>query len=1168
MPMLQRHHLRLLAAAAHAIALFLSIAQPSAAASAAPASAAPVPDFNRDIRPILSSKCWHCHGPDEKERKGPKGGLRLDTFEGATRDLGGHAAIVPGNPAASDLIKRITTSDPDDVMPPPKMKKKLTATEIDLFQRWIAGGAKFARHWAYEKPERPAFPTTKLKDWARSGLDHFILARLEREGLRPQAEADCYTLARRVALDLTGLPPTPAEVDAFVADKSSTAYEAFVDRQLNKPAFGEHWARMWLDLARYADSAGYADDPPRVIWAFRDYVINAFNRNLPFDQFTIEQLAGDLLDNPTDEQLKATAFHRNTMTNNEGGTNDEEWRNAAIVDRVATTSSVWLGSSLNCAQCHTHKYDPFSQKEYYQFFAFLNNTADADKRDESPLFEFYTAEQKERKAKLESERQQLDDKFKQPPPAWLSGFAKWEQSFPVKLDWHTPASPTAKSKAGTKITARADGALLAAKGEAKDTYTVTLPLKAGKLSAVRLEALTDKSLTDGGPGNGAKGKFTLTQITGTVKAPSSGATAQGRYVRIELPNPGKRHLQLAEVQVFSGTENIALKGTAKQSTTGFEGEAKRAIDGKTDGDYFKGNSVSHTAAGDANPWWEVDLQSVRAIDRIVVWSRTDGRSEELNNFRVRVLDELREPTFERTVKDQPKPNAEVGPGGSESVKFITAIASAGTDAEAVLSGSDKNKGWSHSGSAATLTLIAEKPLTVAEGATLTLTLEHSAGPANQTLGAFRLSITGDNGAAEQARTPANVVTVLTTAADKRTPAQQTELREHYVRKLAPEAKTERDRAAAVTKELADLKPATVPVNRELAGDQRRKTRIQNRGNWQDLGEEVTEAVPVSLHPLPKDAPRNRLTLARWVVDDNNPLTARVIANRFWEHTFGSGIVRTSEEFGSQGELPSHPEMLDWLATEMLRLRWDTKGFLKLLVTSSAYRQSSKLNEELLERDPDNRLLSRGPRVRMSAEVIRDHALAVSGLLSPKMLGPSVRPPRPALGLNAAFGRNMDWETSPGEDRYRRALYTEVRRTSPYPSMATFDAPNREVCTVRRTRTNTPLQALVTLNDPVYVEAAQAVARRLVTEGGATTADRVRHGVRLCLSRPATEAEVARLVKLHATAHATFKADPEAAKKMATDPLGPLPATMDPADLAAWTTVANVLLNLDEVVMKR
>ena len=1166
MNMLHRHPTFSAAAATAAIATILLISRTTTVAAASP-SASATPDFNRDIRPILSSKCWHCHGPDEKERKGPKGGLRLDTFEGATRDLGGHAAIVPGKPENSDLIKRITTNDPDDVMPPPKLKKKLTSGEIDLLQRWIAGGAKFARHWAYEKPVRPPFPATKLKDWARTGLDHFILARLEREGLRPQAEADRYTLARRVALDLTGLPPTPAEVDAFVADKSSTAYETFVDRQLNKPAFGEHWARMWLDLARYADSAGYADDPPRVIWAFRDYVINAFNRNLPFDRFTIEQLAGDLLDNPTEDQLKATAFHRNTMTNNEGGTNDEEWRNAAIVDRVATTWAVWMGSSFNCAQCHTHKYDPFAQKEYYQFFAFLNNTADADKRDESPLFEFYTPEQKERKARLESERQQLEDKYKQPPPAWLAGFAKWEQNFPSKLAWQSPTSPTAKSKAGATIATRDDGSFLVTKSQAKDTYTVTLPLKAGKLSAVRLEALTDKSLPEQGPGNGPKGKFTLTQITGTLKAPP-GSLPQGRYVRIELPNPGKRQLQLAEVQVFSGTENVALKGSARQSTTGFEGEAKRAIDGNTNGDYFKANSVTHTANGDTDPWWEVDLQSVRAIDRIVVWSRTDTRAEDLTNFRVRVLNEKREPSFERTIKDQPKPSADVGPGGNESIKFSTAIASAGSDAEAALSGQDKNKGWSHTGGAASLTLVVEKPVTIAEGAVLTLTMEHSAGPANQTLGAFRLSTTGDAGAAEQARTPASVLAILSTSADQRTPAQQSTLRDHYVRKLAPEAKTERDRLAAVAKELADLKPMTVPINRELAGDQRRKTRIQIRGNWQDLGEEVTEAVPVSLHPLPKDAPRNRLTLARWIVDDGNPLTARVIANRFWEQIFGTGIVRTSEEFGSQGELPSHPEMLDWLATEMLRLRWDTKAFLKVLVTSSAYRQSSKLTAELLERDPDNRLLSRGPRVRMSAEVIRDHALAVSGLLSPKMLGPSVRPPRPALGLNAAFGRNMDWETSPGEDRYRRALYTEVRRTSPYPSMATFDAPNREVCTVRRTRTNTPLQALVTLNDPVYVEAAQALARRIVAEGGATVADRVRHGVRLALGRPATESEITRLVKLHASVHAGFKADPEAAKKMATDPLGPLPATLAPADLAAWTTVANVLLNLDEVVMKR
>jgi hypothetical protein len=758
------------------------------------AQPAPGPvEFNRDVRPILSNKCFACHGPDEKVRKAD---LRLDTRGGATASV-----VVPGKPAESELLKRLTTTEPDEVMPPPKTGKKLTPREIDTLTRWVKDGAPYATHWAYVKPVRPPVPVVRNPQAVgRNPIDAFVFARLEKEGLTPSPEADRYTLARRVALDLTGLPPTVAEVDAFVKDTSPGAYEKLVDRMLAKPAFGEHWARMWLDLARYADSAGYADDPPRTIWKYRDYVINAFNANKPFDRFTVEQLAGDLLPSPTEEQLIATAFHRNTLTNNEGGTNDEEFRNVAVVDRVNTTFTVWMGTSSACCQCHTHKYDPLSQTEFFQLFAFFNNTADADKGDESPTLPFWTPE-------LQAKKKTLED----------------------------------------------DVAALEAK----------------------------------------------------------------------------------------------LKG-----------------------------------------------------------------------------------------------------------------------------------------------------------------------------------------------------------------------------KKADDLKPERDKLTALKKELAAVKPLTsVPVMRELPAGQRRKTRLQYRGNFLDLGDEVTEGVPAVLHQLPKDAPKNRLTLARWLVAPENPLTARVMANRFWEQIFGIGLVRTSEEFGTQGELPSHPELLNWLAVEFAA-KWDVKAFLKLLVTSKAYRQSSKVTPALFERDPENRLLARGPRVRLSAEAVRDQSLFVGGLLSPKMLGPSVKPPQPTFGLNAAFGRTLDWQPSTGEDKFRRGLYTEWRRSNPYPSMSTFDAPNRDVCTVRRTRTNTPLQALVTMNDPVYVEAAQGLARRMLKDGGQAPADKVAFAVRLCLARPATDAEVARLVKLYADAKAAFGKDATKAAQFATVPLGPLPAGVDAADAAAWTMVASVLLNLDEMFMKR
>ncbi|MCI0704698.1 MAG: PSD1 and planctomycete cytochrome C domain-containing protein [Planctomycetia bacterium] len=757
-------------------------------------------DFNRDVRPILSNNCFQCHGPDDKVRKGK---LRLDTKEGA------HAVVVvPGKPDESELLRRVTLDDPDHIMPPLKTGKKLTARDIEILKQWVKEGANYSAHWAYVKPVRPAVPQIRNPKFTiRNEIDNFILDRLVKEKLSPSVEADRYALARRVALDLTGLPPTPAEVEAFVKDKSANAYEKFVDKQLAKSSFGEHWARFWLDLARYADSAGYADDPPRVIWKYRDYVINSFNANMPFNQFTIEQLAGDLLPNPTTNQIVATAFHRNTMTNSEGGTNDEEFRNVAVVDRVNTTLTVWMGTSIACAQCHTHKYDPITQKEFFQILAFFNNTADADRPDESPTLPFWTPELLERKAELDSLVIDLEDLLKDKKPG----------------EW----------------------------------------------------------------------------------------------------------------------------------------------------------------------------------------------------------------------------------------------------------------------------------------------------------------------------------------------------------------KAERARLTALKKELAALKAATsVPIMKELTGAQRRKTRIQFRGNFMDLGDEVTEGTPAAFHAFPKDAPKNRLAFARWLMSPENPLTARVIANRFWEQIFGVGLVRTSEEFGTQGELPSHPELLDWLALELANPdrtgggAWNIKRFLKLLVMSAAYRQSVRLTPESFERDPENRLLARGPRVRLSAEMVRDQALFAGGLLSPKMLGPSVKPPQPNLGVSAAFGSAIDWQPSTGEDKFRRGVYTTWRRSNPYPSMSTFDAPNRDTCVVRRARTNTPLQALVTMNDPVYVEAAQALARKTIASGGKTTEEKVKFAFRACLVRPPSDAEVQRLVKLYQAAKAKFEKDTTKAMQFATNPIGPLPKGVEASDAAAWTVVANVIMNLDEMLMKR
>ncbi len=1145
--------------------------------AAAPAPKSVTPDFQREIRPILSDKCFACHGPDEKERKGGKKGvgLRLDTAEGMVADLGdGRRAIVPNQPQKSLLLQRVTTKDPDDVMPPPKFGKKLTAREVELLVAWVKSGGTVSGHWSYQKPVRPPVPAVANRQWlVANAVDNFICQRLAKEKLAPQPEADRYALARRVALDLTGLPPGVAEVDAFVADKEPKAYERFVDLQLAKPSYGEHWARMWLDLARYADSAGYADDPSRVIWAFRDYVINAFNHNLPFDQFTLEQIAGDLLDNPTEEQLKGTAFHRNTMTNSEGGTNDEEFRTAAIVDRVNTTFAVWMGTSMACAQCHTHKYDPIAQKEYYQLYAFLNNTEDADRKDEAPVMEFFSDAQRKQRSDWQAELAAVETKFKSPSAEVIAGAEKWAKAFPANLDWVAPKPSSARASSGAALAAQDDGSVFVAKNDAaKDNFTVELTLsEAQKLTALRIEALSNNQLPGKGPGQ-AGGNFVLTRVRANILPPAESKGPEARFVRIELPAKNQ-FLQLAEVQVFSGGENIALKGEAKQSSTYMNAAASRANDGKTDGEYEKG-SVAHTEAQD-NPWWEVDLKETRVLERIVVWNRAEA-GERLKGFRVVALDARRNVVWDKSGNDAPKKDAAFAMNGAREVKFTTAIADftqAGFDAENVLHDDapkkDRTRGWAVGGATGkphTLTLIAEKPVEIPAGSRVSVSLEQQSATAKATLGHFRVGVTADTKAAEFARTPADVVVAV--AAESRTAEQQARIQDYYARTLAPELKQERTQLATLTKSLADLKPSTVPVQRELTGDKRRKTAIQIRGNFQNLGDEVTEAVPAAWHPLPKDAPRNRLTLAKWLMDENNPLTARVVANRYWEAIFGTGLVRTSEEFGAQGELPSHPELLDWLATELVAMKWDTKKFLRLLVTSQAYRQSSKVTPEALEKDPDNRLLSRGPRLRLTAEMVRDQSLAASGLLSAKMFGPSVRPTRPSAGLSAAFGSALDWTTSAGEDRYRRGLYTEWRRTSPYPSMATFDAPSREVCSVRRNRTNTPLQALVTMNDPVYVETAQALARRMAKDGGMTDADKARHGFRLVLARPPSDNELAKLVKLHADSAAEFAKDKAKATSLATDPLGPLPEGADAANLAAWTTVANVLLNLDETLMKR
>jgi hypothetical protein len=835
------------------------------AAMLVPLARAAQVDFKRDVQPILKQYCHECHG-----EKRQKSGVRLDHKASAFAEAdSGKRPIVPGKSGDSPLLQRVTTTNHEEVMPP--KGDKLSPAQVAVLRAWIDEGAAWPdegpvvqkKHWAYEKPARPPLPAVKQRQWPLNGIDYFILARLESEKLAPSPAAERAAWLRRVSLDLIGLPPSVADLQQFLADQNTNAFENAVDRLLASPHYGERWAKPWLDLARYADTQGYEKDNRRTMWPWRDWVIRALNANMPFDQFTIEQIAGDLLPNATRDQRVATGFHRNTMTNTEGGTDDEEFRHEAVVDRVNTTMAVWMATTMSCAQCHNHKYDPLTMKEYYQMYAFLNHTADSDKEDERPTLKLFGDGQEAELARLR-----------------------------------------AASKAA----------------EARWTAAVNTP---------------------------------------------------------EITNAFNLWVEQATAQVLN--TNSAPAKEAKPAT--------------------------------------------------------------------KIPDEIQK--------------------------------------------------------------------------------------------------------------------ILRIAADKRDDKQRNKLKEHFGA-TAPELKEPREALAAARKaekELNDSIPL-VAVMEELPKP--RPTHMLVRGSFLTKGEPVQPGVPAVLHSLPPDAAPNRLAFARWLVDTNNPLTARVIMNRFWEQFFGIGLVETSEDFGTQGEPPSHPELLDWLATEFMASGWNMKAMHKLIALSATYRQSSKVSPELFQKDPYNRQLARGPRARLDAEAVRDQALAVAGLLSPKLGGPPVMPPQPD-GIWQVVYSGDTWQTSPGEDKYRRGLYTFWRRTSPYPSMITFDAPSREFCVVRRTRSNTPLQALTLLNDPVYVECASSLARRMIETGGMNWEDRAAAGIRAALLRDPREGEIEKLTELADAQVLRFNFDKAAAKKLSHARSGESDALV--VDRAAWTVVANVLLNLDEFVMK-
>ena len=1015
---------------------------------------AQVIDFAGEIQPILEQYCYECHG-----RAKARGRLRLHAPEFIRKGGNSGAVILPGRSHESLLIRRVLDENPEDRMP--LDGDPLPEEAIARLRAWIDQGAPIPaqtvassaesaeslvdEHWAYVKPTRPELPPVTAAEWVRNPIDRFVLSRLEREQFSPSPDAARATLLRRVSLDITGLPPTPAELDSFLADTSPGAYEKVVERLLASPQYGERWARPWLDLARYADTNGYEKDNRRAIWKYRDWVIDALNRDLPFDRFTIEQIAGDMLPNATVEQKIATGFHRNAMTNEEGGVDPEESRYEVLVDRTNTTATAWLGSTLGCAQCHNHKYDPFTQKDYFRLLAFFAN-ADFESRSFGdgtryfePTLDLASAEQEATRKELQAEIDRLDRELKNVTPAIREAQAEWEQSMrSAQAAWTRLEPHKVSATNGVALKVLPDGSVLASGPNPPLTsYTFTAHTTLQGMTGIRLETMPHPSLPRDGPGRDGYGHFRVTGIQVDV-VPATGGTEMSRVVQFD---------------------------TVKVD------DAAYAFDPKA--------LLAATPAGNDRKRGSWAINAMRDVER--------------------------------------------------------------APRHAVLA--------------------AAAPFGFPEGTRITVRIDHLDGTIGQGIGRFRLSVTDAATPLDGADLAARVRPVLDVPPAERTATQAEEVAAAF-RATTPLLKPTRDALAAARKALADLQIPSTLVMKERGSFERPSYELRQRGSFAAKGERVYAGTPAALHPMRDDQPVNRLGLARWLVDENNPLVARVAVNRLWEQIFGRGLVETSEDFGAQSTAPTHPELLDWLATEFIANGWSQKALIRTIVLSSTYRQSSAVTPDLLERDPYNRLLARGPRLRMEAEMIRDVMLASSGLLSAKMSGPSVFPLQPDGIWNIPFN-NDKWITSTGEDRYRRSLYTFWRRTSPYPSFMTFDATSREYCTVRRVRTNTPLQALTLLNDPASFEAARALARRMIRVAPADRA-RAAFGLKLVLAREASAAELDRLVSTYEQELAHYRARAEAASRVAA---GTDDKSEDPAELAAWTIVANVLLNLDEAVTK-
>lgn len=1019
---------------------------------------APV-EFNRDIRPILSDKCFTCHGPDKNNRLTP---LRFDTEEGAFIELrGGKRAIVGGDPAASEMYRRISSDNEAQRMPPAYAgRKKLTDGEIDVIRRWIEQGAPWQRHWSLIPPRRPEVPANRDSAWPRNPIDHFILERLERAGLKPSAEAARATLIRRVSLDLTGLPPTPAEVDSFLADQSPEAYEKVVDRLLASPRYGERMAFEWLNAARYADTNGYQTDAERSMWRWRDWVIDAFNKNMPYDEFTIEQIAGDMLPNARLDQIIASGFNRNHRGNGEGGIVPEEYAVEYVADRVDTTSTVWLGLTMGCARCHDHKYDPITQKEYYRVFAYFNNVPERGRAfkygNSPPVVKAPTAEQQNELAGLDRKITEAEKEFERLRPETTAAQLAWEKSIRnSRLDWANDSGLAVRFAMDSKLP---NDGIKPSNGE--------LRFASGRIG----EAL---------------------ELDGKLAVDAGDVAKFGFHDRFTIG-----------AWIYPASASGAILGRTRDTPEGTKGYAVLLNDGKVQVNLVQRwlDDALRTETQDKlelNQWHHVAVTYDGSLLATALKIYVDGQLVPQHVL----LDELNqsfavsEPLLIGTINGA----VERFRGLIDEVRIYQGVLPA--ESMAVLA----------------------TPETVSEIA----------------------SITPEN----------------------RAQAQQDKLSLCFLSQYAPSGIREAwRRLVTLRKQRQDLWESvpTVMVMAEM--EKPRDTFVLARGVYNKPTEKVTPGVPAMLPPLPGGCPNNRLGFARWLVDPSNPLTARVAVNRLWQMLFGAGLVKTAENFGSQGEWPSHPELLDWLATEYVRGGWNTKALLKLIVSSATYRQSSKVTPELVERDPENHLLARGPRFRLPPEMVRDQALAIAGLLTERIGGPSVKPYQPA-GLWSELAGGKDYEQDHGPNLYRRSLYTIWKRTAPPPAMMIFDAPGRETCSVLATRTNTPLQALDLMNDVTYIEASRKLAERMMLEGGESPEERIAYGFRLTTARrPAGEEAGILLASFHRYRD-VFQTDPEEGAKLLSQGESPRNESLDVPELAAYSMVASLILNTDEAITK-